>query len=384
MGQPQTCLRKWRFSTVQDRDYRILVINPGSTSTKIGVFDGERSIFEKTIRHDAEKIHSFPTIIDQYEFRKQTILEALDEEEINISKLSAVCGRGGLLRPIEGGTYKVNEAMIEDLRNGYAGQHASNLGGILANEIASGLNIPAYIVDPVVVDEMEPIAKISGVPSIERKSIFHALNQKAVARKVAATFHKKYEEMNFIIAHMGGGITVGVHRKGRVIDVNNGLHGDGPFSPERAGTVPAGALVELCFSGEYYRDEIMKKLVGQGGLVGYLGTNDAVEVEKMIENGNEKAKLIYDAMAYQIAKEIGAASAVLKGKVDAIVLTGGLAYGKKFVKQISSYIDWIADVMVYPGENELQALAEGALRVLRGEEKVKEYPGKRLKEKVLS
>lgn len=369
---------------MQEKEYRILVINPGSTSTKIGVFDGERSIFEKTIRHDANKINSFPSIIDQYEFRKQTILETLDEEGINISKLSAVCGRGGLLRPIEGGTYEVNDAMLEDLRIGYAGQHASNLGGILAYEIATGLNIPAYIVDPVVVDEMEPIAKISGVAGIERASIFHALNQKAVARKVAEKFNKKYEEMNLIVTHMGGGITVGVHKNGRVIDVNNGLHGDGPFSPERAGTVPAGALVEMCFSGEYYRDEIMKKLVGQGGLVGYLGTNDAVTVEKMIENGDEKAKLVYDAMAYQIAKEIGSASAVLKGKVDAIVLTGGLAYGKEFVQEISSYVDWIADVVVFPGENELQALAEGALRVLRGEEEAKEYPNGRIKEKVLS
>ncbi|WP_243290188.1 butyrate kinase [Bacillus sp. FJAT-47783] len=375
--------KKTEVITVQEKAFRILVINPGSTSTKIGVFDGERSIFEKTIRHDADKINSFASIIDQYEFRKQMILETLDEEGINISKLSAVCGRGGLLRPIEGGTYEVNDQMLEDLRAGFAGQHASNLGGILAYEIATGLNIPSYIVDPVVVDEMQDVAKISGVAGIERVSIFHALNQKAVARKVAAKFNKKYEEINLIITHMGGGITVGAHKQGRVIDVNNGLHGDGPFSPERAGTVPAGSLVEMCFSGQYYREEIMKKLVGQGGLVGYLGTNDAVTVEKMIENGDEKAKLIYDAMAYQIAKEIGSASAVLKGQVDAIVLTGGLAYGKEFVQEISSYIDWIADVVVFPGENELQALAEGALRVLRGEEEAKVYPGG-VKEKVLN
>ncbi|WP_243386391.1 butyrate kinase [Bacillus kexueae] len=368
---------------MQEKEFRILVINPGSTSTKIGVFDGERSVFEKTIRHDSDKINSFETIIDQYEFRKQMILETLDAEGINVSKLSAVCGRGGLLRPIEGGTYEVNDAMLEDLRVGFAGQHASNLGGILAYEIATGLNIPSFIVDPVVVDEMQEVAKISGVAGIERVSIFHALNQKAVARKVAAQYNKKYEEMNLIVTHMGGGITVGAHKDGRVIDVNNGLHGDGPFSPERAGTVPAGSLVEMCYSGEYYREEIMKKLVGQGGLVGYLGTNDAVTVEKMIENGDENAKLVYDAMAYQIAKEIGAASAVLKGKVDAIVLTGGLAYGKEFVQEISSHIDWIADVVVYPGENELQALAEGALRVLRGEEEAKVYPGG-VKAKVLN
>ncbi|UII54781.1 butyrate kinase [Cytobacillus spongiae] len=360
---------------MQEKEYRILVINPGSTSTKIGVFDNDISIFEKTIRHDSEVINTFENIIDQYEFRKNTILETLDNEGINISKLNAVCGRGGLLRPIEGGTYGVNDAMLQDLRAGYSGQHASNLGGIIAYEIATGLNIPSYIVDPVVVDELDPIARISGFSLIERKSIFHALNQKAVARRVAKELGKKYEELNLIVTHMGGGITVGAHKEGRVIDVNNGLHGDGPFSPERAGTVPAGDLVALCYSGQYYREEIMKKLVGQGGLVGYLNTNDAVAVEKMIENGNEEAELVYSAMAYQVAKEIGSASAVLGGKVDAIILTGGLAYGKDFVKEISSRVNWIADVIVQPGENELQALAEGALRVLKGEEKDKEYPG---------
>ncbi|WP_264179189.1 butyrate kinase [Sutcliffiella horikoshii] len=362
-------------STVLEKEYRILVINPGSTSTKIGVFDNERSVFEKTLRHDSETINSFASIYDQYEFRKTTILETLDQEGINISKLSAVCGRGGLLRPIEGGTYAVNKEMLHDLKIGFAGQHASNLGGIIAYEIATGLNIPSFIVDPVVVDELSDIARISGFSLIERKSIFHALNQKAVARRVAKDLGKKYEDLNLIVTHMGGGITVGTHIGGKVVDVNNGLHGDGPFSPERAGTVPAGELVSLCFSGDYYRDEIMKKLVGQGGLVGYLGTNDAVKVEQMIEAGDEKAALIFDAMAYQVAKEIGSASAVLAGKVDAIILTGGLAYGKGFVKQISERISWIADVIVQPGENELQALTEGALRVLRGEEEAKAYPG---------
>jgi butyrate kinase len=359
---------------LQARKFRILTINPGSTSTKIGVFENERPILEKTIRHDLETLQQYPSVTDQYAFRKQMILDALDEEEINLSKLSAVCGRGGLLRPIEGGTYRVNKQMLEDLRKGYSGEHASNLGGILAYEIASDLNIPAFIVDPVVVDELEPIARISGFALIERKSIFHALNQKAVARRVAKQLGRRYEELNLIVAHMGGGITVGAHKKGRVVDVNNGLDGEGPFSPERAGTVPAGDLVSLCFSGEYYRDEVMNMLVGKGGLVGYLGTNDAVKVEKMIEAGDEKAKLVYSAMAYQVAKEIGAASAVLAGNVDAIILTGGLAYGKQFVKEIIDRVDWIADVIVHPGENELQALAEGALRVLRGEEKEKVYP----------
>ncbi|MCY8979058.1 butyrate kinase [Bacillus halotolerans] len=352
---------------------RILTINPGSTSTKIGVFHNERSIFEKTLRHNIEELQQFDHIIDQYEFRKKHILETLHEQGINISKFDAVCARGGLLRPIEGGTYEVNDDMIEDLKTGYAGQHASNLGGIIAREIADGLNIPSYIVDPVVVDEMSELAKISGMPEIERKSIFHALNQKAVARKAAASLGKRYENMKMIITHLGGGITIGVHDRGRVVDVNNGLHGEGPFSPERAGTVPAGDLVDLCFSGKYTKEEMMKKLVGTGGLSGYLGTNDAVKVEQMIQEGDEKARLIFDAMAYQVAKEIGAASAVLKGEVEAIVLTGGLAYGKSFVSSIRSYIDWISDVLVYPGENELQSLAQGALRVLQGEEQSKQY-----------
>ncbi len=362
---------------LHEHEFRILVINPGSTSTKIALFANEISIFEKTIRHDTEFIQSFLDIFSQYEFRKKMILESLDYEGINISKLDAVCGRGGLLRPMEGGTYSINESMLEDLRIGFAGQHASNLGGIIACEIASGLNIPAFIVDPVVVDELEAVSRISGFPYIERKSIFHALNQKAVAKRYAKQVNKKYEELNLIVAHMGGGITVGVHKNGRVIDVNNGLHGDGPFSPERAGGVPVGDLVTFIYSGKYNPVEMIEKLVGQGGLVGYLGTNDAVKVEAMIKKGDEKAELIYSAMAYQVAKEIGAASAVLAGKVDAIIFTGGLSHGKGFVAEITERINWIADVIVEPGENELLALAEGAFRVLRGDEVAKVYPGKR-------
>ncbi|WP_342525495.1 butyrate kinase [Chryseomicrobium sp. FSL W7-1435] len=354
--------------------YRILVLNPGSTSTKIGVYENETLLVEKTIRHKTDEIEQFSSIIEQYAFRKDMILQALDEEQINISRLSAVCGRGGLLRPIEGGTYAVNEQMLADLRTGYSGQHASNLGGIIANEIAKGLNIPAYIVDPVVVDEMHDLARISGTAKLERRSIFHALNQKAVARRYAKEVGKPYDTLSLIVVHMGGGVTVGTHYNGKVIDVNNGLHGDGPFSPERSGSVPIGDLIELCFSGDYYQHEVMKMIVGQGGLVSYLGTNDAVTVEKRIAQGDKEANLIYDAMAYQIAKEIGAQSAVLSGKVDAILLTGGIAYGKDFVKEISNRISWIADVVTYPGEDELQALAEGAYRVLSGEEQPKHYP----------
>jgi butyrate kinase len=356
---------------------RILVINPRSTSTIIGVFENDQSMLERTIYHSTEVLMAFATINDQSVFRKQAILEILDVEGINLSKLHAVCGRGGLLRPIEGGTYHVNEQMLIDLRNGYNGQHTSNLGGILAYEIANSLNIPAYIVDPVVVDELDPIARISGFPLIERKSVFHALNQKATARKAANEMGKCYDEVNLIVVHMGEGISVGAHNRGKVIDVNNGLDGEGPFSLQRAGTIPTGDFVRLCFSGEYDGEEIMKKLVGHSGLVGYLGTNDAVKVEKMIQKGDKKAELIFGAMAYQIAKEIGAAATVLTGKIDLIILTGLLAYERNLVDSIIKRISWIADIGVYPGENELQALAEGAHRVLTGTEQVKDYPGPR-------
>ncbi|KGX88820.1 butyrate kinase [Pontibacillus litoralis] len=359
---------------MQEQIFRTLVINPGSTSTKIGVFKNEQCVFEQTIRHQGEDLAVYPNVVNQFTFRKKMIVDALDYEGINLSKFDAVCARGGLLRPIKGGTYTVNEVMLEDLRKGYNGEHASNLGGMIANEIAKSLNIPAFIVDPVVVDELESVARYSGVPEIPRKSIFHALNQKAVGRKVADHYRRKYEEMNMIITHMGGGITIGAHHGGKVVDVNNGLHGDGPFSPERAGTVPAGDLVSLCFSGEYYREEIMKKLVGHGGIMAYLETNDAIEVEKRIEAGDDEARQVYEAMAYQIAKEIGSMSAVLHGKVDAIALTGGLAYGKEFVAMIKERVHWIADCLVFPGEDELQALNEGALRVLRNEEEPKSYP----------
>lgn len=353
--------------------YRILTINPGSTSTKIAIFDNEKPVLETTLRHPSEEINKFDKIFDQYEFRKNVILETLNENGINLTKLSAVVGRGGLLKPIQGGTYSVSDSMIKDLKVGVLGEHASNLGGILANEIAKQLNIPAFIVDPVVVDEMDEVARISGMPELERKSIFHALNQKAVARRAAAEMGKKYEDVNVIVAHLGGGISVGAHQKGSVIDVNNALDGEGPFSPERAGGLPVGDLAKMCFSGKYTMDDIKKKIKGQGGLVAYLGTNDGREVGKMISEGNEKAALVYEAMAYQVAKEIGSCAAVLKGKVDAVILTGGIAYDKKFVKWISDRVAFISQVIIYPGEDEMIALAEGGLRVLRGEETAKIY-----------
>ncbi|MDL4841611.1 butyrate kinase [Aquibacillus rhizosphaerae] len=353
--------------------FRVLVINPSSTMTKIGVYDNEHCVFEKVVRHKLEDLSEYNRVMEQYNLRKSEILETLHDEGLNLSKINAVCGRGGLIRPIQGGTYLVNDYMLQDLKMGYNGDHASNLGGIIAHEIAVGLNIKAYIVDPVVVDELEPIARISGVPEIQRKSIFHALNQKSVARQAASDLGKTYTEMNLIVAHMGGGITVGAHKQGKVVDVNNGFDGDGPFSPERAGTVPAGDLISLCYSGEYKREEILKKVVGHGGLMAYMKTNDLTQVERLMEHKSDIALQIYQAMAYQVAKEIGAMGVVLGGDVDGIVLTGGIAFHKNFVELISNRVKWIADVLTYPGENELQALAFGTLRVLKGEELPKQY-----------
>ncbi|NLZ49892.1 MAG: butyrate kinase [Clostridiales bacterium] len=353
--------------------YKLLIINPGSTSTKIGVYEDENPIFVETIRHATEEIEKFNSVVDQFEFRKDTILQVLKEKNFDIKELSAVVGRGGLLKPIEGGTYTVNDRMLEDLRAEVRGQHASNLGALIANEIAKDLNIPAYIVDPVVVDELDDVARISGIPEIERTSIFHALNQKAVAKRYAKENGKKYEDINVIVAHLGGGVSVGAHRKGRIVDVNNALDGEGPFSPERSGGVPVGDLVKLCYSGKYTYEEMKKKITGKGGFVAYLGTNNALEVENAALAGDPKAKLLYEAMAYQTAKEIGACAAVLSGQVDAIIITGGIAYGKPMVDPIKERVSFIAPVVVYPGEDELLALAQGAIRVLSGEEEAKIY-----------
>ena len=356
-----------------EKKFRMLAINPGSTSTKIAVFDNEELVFEKTLRHSSEEIGAFEKISDQLQFRKDVIEEAVRENGVKIEELDAVVGRGGLLKPIQGGTYSVSPEMIEDLKVGVLGEHASNLGGIIAKEIATVANCQSYIVDPVVVDELQEVARISGIPEIERKSIFHALNQKATARRAAAELDKKYEDINVIVAHLGGGISVGAHLKGNVVDVANALDGEGPFSPERSGGLPVGDLVKMCFSGKYTIDDIKKRIKGNGGIVAYLGTNDAREVQTMIEEGNEKAKLVYEAMAYQVAKEIGACAAVLKGEIDAIILTGGIAYSKIFVQWIVERISFLGEVKIYPGEDEMIALAQGALRVLNGEEEAKTY-----------
>ena len=354
-------------------NYKILAINPGSTSTKIAVFENDAPIFSKSIKHETKEIQQFERIIDQFQFRKKTILNALDEAKIDLKDLHAVVGRGGMLKPIKSGTYAVNDQMVEDIRIAKRGEHASNLGCVIAKEIADQYKIPSYIVDPVAVDEMADIARYTGMPEIKRDSLFHALNQKAVALKAAKDLGKSYKSLNLIVAHLGGGISVGVHEKGLVVDVNNALDGDGPMSPERSGSVPLGPLYKMVFEGKYTLKEIKQKNYGKGGLVAYLGTNDGYEIQKRIEAGDTFAAFIYDVMIYQIAKEIGSCATVLKGQVDAIILTGGLAYDKAGMKAIESRVGFIAPVMIYPGEDEMEALALGELRVLTSEETAKVY-----------
>lgn len=356
-------------------DIRILAINPGSTSTKFAVyFEGECKL-KKTLRHSIEELSLYENIIDQFEFRKGLIIDSLVEEGFDVDKIKYVIGRGGLTYSLKSGVYLVNNRMLEHARAGIYGQHASNLGPLIADYIA--LQIPgahAYVADPVVVDELEEIARFSGHPLIERRSIFHALNQKATARLHAKKIGRKYEKLNLIVAHLGGGISVGAHCKGKVIDVNNALDGDGPFSPERSGTLPAGQLIDLCFSKKYQKDEIRRMVIGEGGYVAYLGTNDAMEVEARAANGEELAVKIQDALGYQVAKAIGEMAVVLNGYVDAILLTGGLAYSKYLTKFITSKVEFISEVHVYPGEDELEALALNALRVATGEIEPLDYP----------
>ena len=352
----------------------ILAINPGSTSTKIAVFAHSKITFYKNIRHSVEDLQDFKDIAGQFEFRKNIILDELKKADVNMSNIEAVVGRGGLLKPIPSGVYEVNEAMKRDLKKGILGQHASNLGGLIADSIAGELpGAKAYIADPVVVDEMDDIARVSGHPEFERVSIFHALNHKAVARFHAKCISRKYEELNLIVVHLGGGITVGAHHKGRVIDVNQGLDGEGPFSPERTGTLPVGDLARLCFSGKYTHDEVKKMITGKGGFAAYFGTNNAMEVETLVDQGDRRALLVFEAMAYQVAKEIGAMSTVLKGKIDGILITGGLANNKWFVELIIDRTAHIAPISIYPGEDEMKALASNATMVLNGEVDVKEY-----------
>lgn len=353
---------------------KILAINPGSTSTKIAYFEGEKECWRETQRYDVDVLKRFGSIIEQEGFRFEEIKRALQAHGAKLEEIDAFVGRGGLLHPIPAGTYCVNELMLEEMRSCKYGVHASNLGALLAYRLAKGAgDKPCFIVDPVVVDELCNEARLSGFPEINRKSIFHALNQKATARRAAKELGKKYEESRLVVAHLGGGISVGAHLYGKVIDVNNALDGEGPFSPERAGTLPAGQLVNYCYSGQCTLEEMLRKLTGRGGLVAHLGTNDVPEVERRIAAGDSKAELVYGAMAYQVAKAIAEYSAVLSGQVDAIVITGSIAYSNKFVDLITKRISFIAPIFVYPGEDEMLALAQGALRVLVGEEEAKVY-----------
>ena len=353
---------------------KILAINPGSTSTKIAIFEGSEQTFVKNIKHSTEELSKFDTIADQYEFRRDVIISELKNANIDLHSINIIMGRGGLVKPLTSGVYKINDLMKEHLKMGYSGQHACNLGGLIADSIASVIGLDAaYIADPVVVDEMEPVARISGHPDFERKSIFHALNHKAIARTYAKKVGKPYETLNLIVCHMGGGVSVGAHCQGRVIDVNQALDGEGPFSPERSGTLPMNLFMKACFSGKYTTEDMQKILVGKGGYVAYFGTNDAYSIEKAAIAGDPKAELLEEAFAYQVAKQIGENACVLKGKVDAILLTGGIAYGKPVVERIKRYVSWIAPVEVYPGEDEMAALALNANMILNNEVEVQEY-----------
>ncbi|MDP3398994.1 MAG: butyrate kinase [Bacteroidales bacterium] len=348
---------------------QILAINPGSTSTKVALFEGHKQVFVTTLRHSIEELSQYEKVSDQFEFRKQTILNALSENKIEMDLIEAIVGRGGLVKPIKSGVYEVNEAMLRDLEEGVGGEHASNLGGLIAHNIAMTIKgCKAFIADPVVVDELEPIARITGLPLLERRSIFHALNQKAIAKSYAASVNSTYESLNLIIAHLGGGVSVGAHYKGRVVDVNNALNGEGPFSPERSGTLPAYDFAKLCFSGKYTLDQVKKMITGEGGLVAHLGTNSFAVVEQKVSEGDEKFKLISDAFAYNVAKEIGAMAAALSGEIDAILITGGIAYNTKLMDKLVHQVSFIAPVKIFPGEDEMTALAMNGLAVLSGKE----------------
>lgn len=352
--------------------YKVLTINPGSTSTKIALYGEQGELWNQTLRHPAEEIAHFGRIAEQFEWRLSLILEAMEARGESLSELSAVVGRGGLTKPVMGGTYEVTTALLDELRTTPM-EHASNLGAPLADAIARKAGVKAYIVDPPTVDELQPTARVSGVKALPRLSVFHALNQKAVARRYAAEVGKPYEELNLVVAHMGGGVSVGAHRKGCVIDVNNALDGEGPIAPERAGSLPAGSLVELCFSGKYTKAEVKKMLCGKGGVVDLLGTNSMIEVRERAAAGDEEASLVLEAMCYSIAKNIGAMAAALDGKVDAVILTGGLAYSEVLTDKIAHRISFIAPIEIYPGEDEMLALAESGLAVLRGEREAKIY-----------
>ncbi|MFZ2958099.1 MAG: butyrate kinase [Candidatus Ozemobacteraceae bacterium] len=350
----------------------ILVVNPGSTTTKLGLFENDTQKAVKKIDHPVSELEKFPKILDQYDLRRRVMLDFLAEHKVKPESLSAVVGRGGLLKPVPSGTYRVVPKMIEDLNASTYGEHASNIGAILAYGFEWDYKIPAFVVDPVVVDEFHDLARFSGLKELPRRSIWHALNAFAVTRQTCRTNNWDFRKENFVTTHLGGGISVVAIEKGRAIDVSNALE-EGPFTPERAGGIPTLELVKMCFSGKYSHSEVKKILCGSGGLVNYLGTSNAIEVEKRIAQGDDYAHLVFSAMAYQIAKTIGSYVAVLKGKVKSIILTGGMAHGKDFTGRITEYVSSFAPVIVVPGEDELGALAQGALRVLRKEEDARDY-----------
>jgi butyrate kinase len=352
----------------------ILAINPGSTSTKIAVFDNTRSVFVKNIKHTSEELKDFENIISQFSFRKNIILKELQNENIKLEQIEIVIGRGGMLKPIASGIYAVNELMKKDLIACAYGEHASNLGALIADDISKHLpNGIAIIADPVVVDELQDEARLTGLPEFKRRSVFHALNQKAIARSHAKRVDKKYEELNLIVAHLGGGISIGAHCYGKVVDVNQGLDGEGPMSPERSGTLPVGDLIQACFSGKYDLPTLKRMVTGEGGFVAYFGTNDAYKVELMAREGNQQAILVQNALGFQVAKYIGAMATVLEGKVDYILLTGGVAHNKNLMEYITRRTQFIAPVFIYPGEDEMRALALNAYRIMMKEEQIKEY-----------
>lgn len=355
-------------------DYHILVINPGGGSTRIAVYKNEQPIFEENIRHHHEELKQFSKLIDQYPWRKEKILDYLRSKNFELKSLNAVVGRGGPLKPLTSGTYLVNEKLIEDIKNGnYQSEHPSLLGAMIAKEIADNVKVKAYFVDPVSVDEFWALSRFSGLKEINRKALSHALNVRMVAKKTAKELKKPYDQCNFIIIHLGTGITVAAHLQGKQVDASN-ANEDGPFSPQRTGALPTIPLVELCFTGKYSESEIKKKLLREGGLLSYLGTDDIQEVEKRIAGGDEYAEQVYNALIYQVAKEVGAYAVVLKGKIDAIIITGGIAHSENFVNKLKSWIDFLCPrFFVYPGEGEMEALALGVLRVLTGEETAKEY-----------
>jgi len=353
--------------------FKILSINPGATSTKVAIYEDNNPVIVEVLRHSPEELKAYPKTLDQLGYRKNIVVKFLQKNNLKVTDLSAVVGRGGPFKPLSSGTYRISQRMLSDIRSGNVqADHVSNLGALIANELTRDTNIPAFIVDPVSVDEFPPLARISGMPELERRSLSHALNIKMVARKASSELGKKYEELNLVIVHLGSGISVSSHLKGQMIDVNNANDG-GPFSPQRCGSLPATGLARLCFTGKFTYAEMYNKITKKGGLLAYLGTDNVEEIEKRIDSGDEKAKLVYEAMVYQIAKEIGAMATTLSGKVDAIVLTGGIAHSQKLVNMIKERVEFISKVLVFPGEDEMEALTLGALRVLTGEEKEKEY-----------